>query len=101
MSSRLPIGVATMYNAALGLSSTNSKDYDKTLTRSDSPVDTYIWKAPAGDGPAIHLSLDVVDHMLQDVMRGFGAVPKRGAEVGGILLGRTRRDDSLLIEIDD
>jgi hypothetical protein len=28
-----------------------------------------------------------VDRVLLEVMRGFGAVPKRGAEVGGILLG--------------
>jgi hypothetical protein len=33
------------------------------------------------------MSLDVVDRLQQDVMRGFGAVPRRGAEIGGVLLG--------------
>ena len=38
---------------------------------------------------SIQLSLDMVDRLQQEVMRGFGAVPRRGAEVGGILLGTT------------
>jgi hypothetical protein len=46
----------------------------------------YVWKAP-GKRISIQLSLDVVDRLQQDVMRGFGAVPRRGAEVGGILIG--------------
>ncbi len=50
---------------------------------------------------AIYISLDVVDRLLQDVMRGFGAVPKRGAEVGGILLGKAADGDRLSIEIDE
>ncbi len=41
----------------------------------------------AGGLGVVHLSLDVVDRMLADVLRGFGSVPKRGAEVGGILMG--------------
>lgn len=45
----------------------------------------YLWKSPSG--ATVQLKLDVVERMLMDVMRGFGAVPKRGAEVGGILLG--------------
>jgi hypothetical protein len=46
----------------------------------------YVWEVP-GKSVSIQLSLDVVDRLQQDVMRGFGAVPRRGAEVGGILLG--------------
>jgi hypothetical protein len=46
----------------------------------------YIWEVP-GKQISIRLSLDVVDRLQQDVMRGFGALPRRGAEVGGILLG--------------
>lgn len=34
-------------------------------------------------------------------MRGFGAVPKRGAEVGGILLGHATPGDKLVVNIDD
>jgi hypothetical protein len=36
------------------------------------------------------LSFDTLDGILQEVLRGFGAVPKRGAEVGGLLLGRVQ-----------
>ncbi len=46
----------------------------------------YVWEVP-GKWISIELSLDVVDRLQQDVIRGFGAVPRRGAEVGGILLG--------------
>src|SRR5260370_3041763 len=60
----------------------------------------YVWE-PAGKSISVRLSLDVVDRMLQDVMRGFGAVPKRGAEVGGILLGRAAPGDKLIVTIDD
>ncbi|MCX6596303.1 MAG: hypothetical protein NTV70_08045 [Acidobacteria bacterium] len=47
----------------------------------------YLWQ-PEGAQAPVKIAYDVVDAMLQDVMRGFGAVPKRGAEVGGILLGQ-------------
>ena len=47
---------------------------------------TFIWQAP-GQQVVVHLQLDVVDRMSAEIMRGFGAVPKRGAEVGGILVG--------------
>lgn len=46
----------------------------------------YVWEV-AGKPIAIHLEFGVVDRMAMDVMKGFGAVPKRGAEVGGVLLG--------------
>lgn len=49
--------------------------------------DFYVWR-PRGGERAVYLSLKVVDAILQDVLRGFGALPKRGAEVGGVLLGR-------------
>lgn len=54
---------------------------------------TYAWEAP-GKPQIVRLSLDVVDRMQQDVMRGFGAVPRRGAEVGGVLIGSTLQDES-------
>jgi hypothetical protein len=46
----------------------------------------YVWEA-AGKPVVVHLHLDVVDHLLAVVLRGLGALPKRGAEVGGLLLG--------------
>ncbi|MDX2181973.1 MAG: hypothetical protein SFV18_20435 [Bryobacteraceae bacterium] len=50
------------------------------------PPTHFHWQPP-GAAVAVRLSFDVVDRLLQEVMRGFGAVPKRGAEVGGVLLG--------------
>jgi len=47
---------------------------------------TFVWQAP-GQPVVVHLHLDVVDRLSAEIMRGFGAVPKRGAEVGGILVG--------------
>jgi hypothetical protein len=46
----------------------------------------HLWE-PAAGGPTVALGFDVVDRLSMEVMRGFGAVPRRGAEVGGILLG--------------
>ncbi|MGA2595641.1 MAG: hypothetical protein ABSH09_01385 [Bryobacteraceae bacterium] len=60
----------------------------------------YLWEPP-GKTFAVRLSFDVVDRMLQDVMRGFGAVPKRGAEVGGVLLGRVGKGEKTIVTIDD
>jgi hypothetical protein len=45
--------------------------------------------------------LDVVDRLLADVMRGFGAVPKRGAEVGGVLIGLVEPGDASIVRIED
>ena len=60
----------------------------------------YVWEVP-GKSVSIHLSLDVVDRLLQDSMRGFGAVPKRGAEVGGVLLGSVESADGPRVRVDD
>ena len=46
----------------------------------------YVWEVP-GKWISIELSLDLIDRLQQDVIRGFGSLPRRGAEVGGILLG--------------
>src|SRR5579884_3052114 len=60
----------------------------------------YVSNLP-GKNITVHLSLDVVDRLLQDVMRGFGAVPRRGAEVGGILLGSFVKGQPSIVRIDD
>ena len=60
----------------------------------------YVWEPP-GKSIEVRVSLDLVDRMQQDVMKGFGAVPKRGAEVGGILLGHVTRGDKLTVTVDD
>lgn len=51
----------------------------------------FVWQVP-GQPVAIHISIDVVDRLSADIMRGFGLVPKRGAEVGGILIGKIQSD---------
>jgi hypothetical protein len=46
----------------------------------------YVWQVP-GKPVVVHLNLNVVDRLSAEIMRGYGAVPKRGAEVGGVLIG--------------
>src|SRR5260370_42327350 len=46
----------------------------------------YVWQAP-GRPVVVHLNLNVVDRLAAEIMRGYGAVPRRGAEVGGVLIG--------------
>jgi hypothetical protein len=54
---------------------------------SESLAGYFTYPLPGADR-VIHLSLDAVDGILSEVMTGFGAIPRRGAEVGGLLLGR-------------
>ncbi|MBM3754294.1 MAG: hypothetical protein FJW38_09975 [Acidobacteria bacterium] len=62
----------------------------------------YTWK-PADKAVSVQIQFDIVDRILLEVMKGFGSVPKRGAEVGGILLGTTERNKlgELLVKIED
>lgn len=60
----------------------------------------FIWQVP-GQPVAVHLRLDVVDRLGAEVMRGFGAVPKRGAEVGGILIGSIEPGEVTIVRVDD
>ncbi|MEP7364133.1 MAG: hypothetical protein ABI972_12830 [Acidobacteriota bacterium] len=49
-------------------------------------TETYLWELPE-KGITIRFDLDVVDRLLAEVLRGFGVIPKRGIEIGGVLLG--------------
>jgi hypothetical protein len=62
--------------------------------------DYYVWEV-AGKPVVVHLHLEVVDRMLAEVMRGFAAVPKRGAEVGGILIGTIEQGSRTIVRIED
>ncbi len=64
----------------------------------DAP-DFYLWEAPGRI--AIYLHYNVIDRMLMEVMRSFGLVPKRGAEVGGLLLGSVEHGRKLSVRIED
>jgi len=51
----------------------------KPPTISDLPA--YLWEVP--EKPiSVHLHYDVIDRMSPEVMRGLGALKRRGAEVG-------------------
>src|SRR3954454_2284017 len=67
----------------------------------ESPREHYVWQPP--DIPfTIQIALDVIDRMNIEIMRGFGAVRRRGAEVGGLLLGRIEPSGShTFVSIDD
>ncbi|HSR05652.1 MAG TPA: hypothetical protein VLM42_00760 [Bryobacteraceae bacterium] len=69
-------------------------------TRTQDPAGYYVWEVP-GQPVIVHIRLDVVDRLAAEVMRGFGAVPKRGAEVGGVLIGTTRPGVPAIVRIDD
>ncbi len=60
----------------------------------------YVWELP-GKPVVIRLHLDVVDRLFAEVMRGFGAVPKRGAEVGGVLLGTIEQGAPAIVVVED
>ena len=63
----------------------------------------YVWAVP-GNPVAVHLRLDVVDRLGAEFLRGLGAVPKRGAEVGGVLLGSIEPGlvkDTSIVRIED
>jgi hypothetical protein len=58
----------------------------------------YIWTVP-GKAISVHLEWTVIERMLPEIMRGFGSVPRRGAEVGGILLGRVEAGQPLTLHV--
>lgn len=60
----------------------------------------YVWEVP-GKPLVVQLNVDVIDSVLSDVMRGFGAVPKRGAEVGGVLIGSIERGKQSVVRVED
>lgn len=60
----------------------------------------YIWEV-AGKPVTIQLDFEVIDKLAMEVMRGFGAVPRRGAEVGGVLLGSIEMGDKLMVRVED
>lgn len=65
----------------------------------------YVWEAPA-KSVRVQLNLETLERLNTVVMTGFGAIPRRGAEVGGILIGsvlpRTDlADASTIIRVDE
>lgn len=60
----------------------------------------YTWEVP-GKAMSIRLDFGVVDQVLSEAMQGFGSVPKRGAEVGGLLLGSITEGEPAIVHIRD
>src|SRR5579863_6012003 len=60
----------------------------------------YVWQA-SGKPVEVHLQLDVLDRLASEIMRGFGAIPKRGAEIGGLLLGTITPGTPAIVRIED
>ncbi len=56
------------------------------------PGEYYRWQ-PEGQPIAVDLQYGIVDKLLIEIMKGFGSVPRRGAEVGGLLLGTSENTD--------
>lgn len=48
----------------------------------------FTWEPP-GVGVTVRIRFDVIDRMNRSITSAFQAVPKRGLEIGGLLLGRT------------
>ncbi len=69
--------------------------------KTETAGDYYLWQPPEKNF-SIYLEFSVIDRMSVEVMRGFGAVRRRGAEVGGILLGRIDTGEAgTVVTIDD
>src|SRR5947209_18514714 len=68
-----------------------------TQTRSAraSGLPFYLWEVPQKP-ISIQLYFEVIDRMYPDIMRGLGALKRRGAEVGGILIGRSDRGSNIV-----
>src|ERR1700674_5650682 len=60
----------------------------------------YVWEAP-GKPISIELQFDMIDRVSPDILRGLGALKRRGAEVGGILLGRTETGTNPKVIVED
>jgi hypothetical protein len=55
----------------------------------------------AGKPIAVELDLSLVDALGAEIVRAVGAVPRRGIEVGGILLGDIEAGDPALVHVRD
>ena len=60
-----------------------------------------VWEVP-GKPVSVRLSLDVVSRLGMAVQEGFKALPRRGLEIGGLLIGTARDAGNLtVVEVDD
>jgi hypothetical protein len=62
-----------------------------------SPSAVFVWRAP-GKPVRVRLRLEVIDRLEAEALKGLWAVPKRGAEVGGVLLGTGTPGGGMVVE---
>lgn len=60
----------------------------------------YSWQV-SGKPVSVLLSFAVVDRLLLEALEGLGALRRRGAEIGGLLLGTAQRGEKLVVRIED
>jgi hypothetical protein len=60
----------------------------------------YVWEVP-GKPISIQLHFEVIDRVSPEILRGLGALKRRGAEVGGILLGRVEDGPRPTVIVED
>src|SRR5262245_54041630 len=62
---------------------------------------SYLWQVP-GKHVSVSLCLSVVDGLEAAVRDGMQPIPGRGLEIGGVLLGRIKKNrDGVVVEIDN
>ncbi|MGH9559529.1 MAG: hypothetical protein ACRD30_09840 [Bryobacteraceae bacterium] len=61
--------------------------------------DYYAWEVP-GASIAVHMHLGAMEGILADALSGFGILPKRGAEVGGLLLGAVEMGEPTVVRVE-
>lgn len=84
----------------LAESGTLEGERDKAPGEAVSGATSYTWE-PTGLGVRVVMDFDALDRTLAEALQGFGVVPKRGAEVGGILLGSFELDAAKAVRIRD
>jgi len=67
----------------------------------EAPSGEYVLWEISDKNVSIRVHGDVVDRLSTAIMRGLGAIPRRGAEVGGVLLGRAVLSEKLVVTVDD
>jgi hypothetical protein len=63
-------------------------------------ADYYVWEVP-GKPVAVYIRWSVIDRLSAELMRGYGANPKRSAEVGGVLIGSVEEGSPTVVRVED
>lgn len=59
-----------------------------------------VWQIP-GECVVLHIRLVLIDRLEAEVKRGFRSLPKRGAEIGGLLIGTIENGSPAIVRIED